>query len=230
MSNNQLPPSLPPQVNPSGMNQRFNAGMQPPKKKMGAGKIILIVFACLIGLGLIANMCDESKSITSLSNVNDDSIKTVAREKLEKENVKTWEESSEKDEMTDAMTYWSTIRSDNSEQFEFPYHGGAYLDLWVRKSPKYGTDVYIKITTGQLLCSKYDGTNHVTVRFDDAPAKRYGTIEPADMSPDQLFLSNAKDFIAKAKKARTIKIEVPVYQEGNRVFIFKLDEPLKWEH
>ena len=42
--------------------------------------------------------------------------------------------------------------------------------------------------------------------------------------------SHAKDFIAKAKTANTIKIETQFYQEGNRVFTFTADEPLKWEH
>ncbi len=245
MSNNQLPPNLPPnepQIPPQlpqqpyqqpiqqGYYQPYNNGYRPPKKKMGAGKIILIILACLIGIGVISSMCSRTDDNDLLSSVNDDSIKQVARENLAKANIKTWEESSEKDEMTDAMTYWASIKSDNTENFNFPYEGGSRLIIWVRKSSKYGNDVYIKITKGQLLSNKYNGTNYVSVRFDDAPAKKYSTVEPSDLSSDQLFLNNAKDFIANAKKAKTIKIEVPVYQEGNRVFIYRLDEPLKWEH
>ena len=31
-------------------------------------------------------------------------------------------------------------------------------------------------------------------------------------------------------KSETIKIEAEFYQEGNRVFTFTADKPLKWEH
>ena len=197
---------------------------------MGCGTQVLIGLLALLVLGVIVHIFKGGLS----SNFN--SVDSVATGVAEVKNsdeakvVKTWRYDEEQDEMTDAMAYWAGLTSDNTEYFDFPYDGGSQLNLWVRKHPKYGTDVIIKITKGQLLCNEYNGTNHVTVRFDDSPAKKYNTVEPTDISSDQLFLLGAKDFISRAKKAKTIKIEIPVFEEGDRVFKFTVDEPLKWEH
>lgn len=231
MSNYQLPPQLPPeapQQNPNYQpyyqpNQNWN-NPRPPKKGTSVWKVLLIVFACLIGLGVIANMCDDKKT----SSVSSSTV--TPEEETNNKKIKTWEEKSEKDPMSDKMSYFASIESDNEEQFQFPYSGGSRLIICVRKSPKYGDDVILKITSGQLLSSEFEINNQLNVRFDDNPAKKYKTVEPADLSSDQLFLRNAKDFIANAKKAKTIRIEVPVFQEGVRLFTYRLDEPLKWEH
>ena len=68
------------------------------------------------------------------------------------------------------------------------------------------------------------------MKFDYNAAKEYKTSSADDCSLDVLFIDNAKYFIAKAKTAKTIKIEAEFYQEGNRVFTFTADKPLKWEH
>ena len=68
------------------------------------------------------------------------------------------------------------------------------------------------------------------MKFDDKAAKKYKTYSADDGSLDVLFIDNAKDFIAKAKTAKTIKIEAEFYQEGKRVFTFTPDKSLKWEH
>ena len=60
------------------------------------------------------------------------------------------------------------------------------------------------------------------VRFDEAAPIKFSTNEPSDGSSDMLFLNNAKKFIKLAKQAKTIKIEAPFYQEGNRIFTFQL--------
>lgn len=231
MSNNQLPPQLPPEAPQQYPNYRHQYqpnpnwnNTRPPQKRTSVWIVLLIVFACLIGLGAIASMCDDEKT----SSISSSTI--TPKEETNNKKVKTWEEKSEKDPMSDKMSYFATIESDNEEQFQFPYDGGSRLIICVRKSPKFGEDVILKITKGQLLSSEFQTNNQLNVRFDDNPAKKYRTVDPADLSPDQLFLKNAKDFIANAKKAKTIRIEVPVYQEGMRLFTYRLDEPLKWEH
>lgn len=223
MNNNQLPPNLPPQ--PPTPQRNWNS-IPPQKKGLSGGAIAIIVISCIFGLGCLATLCSKiDEKTSSLS-----SSTTSVKEETNNKKIKTWELKEEKDPMSDKIIYFANIESDNEEQFEFPYHGGSRLIVCVRKSPKYGDDVILKITNGQLLSSEYESNNQVSVRFDDKPAKKYRTVEPADLSPDQLFLRNAKDFINNAKTAKTIRIQVPVYQEGDRIFNYRLDEPLKWEH
>ena len=80
-----------------------------------------------------------------------------------------------------------------------------------------------------MLSSDYKGVK-VSVRFDDEQPVKYSTVEPITGANDMLFLNNAKDFINRAKKAKRIKVEVPFYEQGNRIFSYELAEPLKWEH
>lgn len=223
MNNNQLPPNLPPQ---QPTPQRNWNGIPPQKKGLSGGVIAIIVISCIFGLGGLATLCSRiDEKTSSLS-----SSATSVKEETNNKKIKTWELSEEKDPMSDKIIYFANLESDNEEQFEFPYQGGSRLILCIRKSPKYGDDVILKITNGQLLSSEFESNNQVSVRFDDKPAKKYRTAEPADFSPDQLFLRNAKDFINNAKTAKTIRIQIPIYQEGERIFNYRLDEPLKWEH
>ena len=142
-----------------------------------------------------------------------------------------WEYDSKDDEMTNSKSYFATISSDNGEVFAFPYdeEGGSHLMVTVRQTKKSGTDVLLGISKGQFNTDIING-QYVSVKFDDNAAKKYKTYSADDGSLDVLFIDNAKDFIAKAKTAKTIKIEAEFYQEGNRVFTFTADKPLKWEH
>lgn len=163
----------------------------------------------------VDSVCVDSDYVTS------DDITTT-------EQIKKWNYSTETDEMNDSKSRFASLTSDNSIEFDFPYNGGSTMYLTVRYMKKYGTDVILKISSGQFLCNEYNGTNYVRVRFDDGAATKFNTLEPSDGSTDQLFLSNAKKFISLAKKAKIIKVEAPFYQEGNRVFTFSVDKPLEW--
>lgn len=163
----------------------------------------------------VDSVCVDSDYVTS------DDITTT-------EQIKKWNYSTETDEMNDSKSRFASLTSDNSIEFDFPYNGGSTMYLTVRYMKKYGTDVILKISSGQFLCNEYNGTNYVRVRFDDGAATKFNTLEPSDGSTDQLFLSNAKKFISLAKKAKIIKVEAPFYQEGNRVFTFSVDNPLEW--
>lgn len=210
-----------------------NSPNNPQKSGMPTAIIIVVGMFVLFIFAILISTCNKTRNVggreDSLAVVTAIDTTTTALNSTE-EQIKRWNETSEKDEMTDVMSYWSTLISDNTVYFDFPYEGGSELKITVRYMKKYGTDVIISISQGQMLCNEYNGTNYVTVRFDDTPAKKYYTNEPADGSPDNLFLNNPKDFINRAKTAKTIKIEVPFYQEGNHVFTFTVDEPLKWEH
>ena len=200
-----------------------------PKKKGGCLKYGLIGFGVLMLIGIIANIGGNSNN-ASQSNNSDSTIvadsNSVSTE--EDKDLKGWDYTTDTDEMNDSKSRFASLESDNSVEFDFPYQGGSSLTITVRYMKKYGTDVYIKISKGQLISSEFEGTNNVRVRFDNGSPIKFTTNSPSDGSADMLFLNNAKKFINLAKKAKTIKIEAPFFQEGNRVFTFTIDKPLEW--
>lgn len=235
--NNQMQ-QQPSYIQPGYPIQQGYPQPQNSKNKPGCLKMFIILFVCififLFMLGIIGSFLPEHDNINK--NVYQDSTYvTVKNENLadkvfEHPKGKMWSYDEYVDEMTDKKDYYASLKSDNSHEFDFPYEGGSYGKITIRKSHQYGLDVYFNVTKGQLLCNEYNGTNYVTVRFDNKPAKKYYTTSAADGSSDILFLGNVKDFIYNAKKAKEIKIQVPVYNEGNPVFEFTVDSLLVWNH
>ena len=132
------------------------------------------------------------------------------------------------DEMTDTENIWATLRSDNYINQDFPYNGDTYAKITVRYMQKYGYDVIIEIDRGQIVGSDFNGTNVINVRFDDETPRKYYFNESADYKTEIVFLQNASTFMEKCKKAHKIKMEIPIYNYGNPVFTFTVDEPLVW--
>ena len=178
---------------------------------------IVLIVMLFVGVAAVVDASEE---------MNKPKVETVVDNNVNNE----WEYDSKDDEMTNSKSYFATISSDNGEVFGFPYdeEGGSHLTVTVRQIKKYGTEVLFGISKGQFL-TDIDG-QYVSVKFDDNAPKKYKTYSADDGSLDVLFIDNAKDFIAKAKTAKTIKIEAEFYQEGNRVFTFTADKPLKWDY
>ena len=194
-------------------------GKKARKKLAVAGLLISIIdFIVLIVMLFVgvAAVVDASEEM------NKPKVETVVDSSVNNE----WEYDSKDDEMTNSKSYFATILSDNGEVFAFPYdeEGGSHLMVTVRQTKRSGTDVILGISKGQ-----FNG-QYISVKFDDNAAKKYKAYSADDGSLDVLFIDNAKDFIAKAKTAKTIKIEAEFYQEGNRVFTFTADKPLKWDY
>ncbi len=208
-----------------------------------SAKYVIIIFIVFMLIAIIITVWNASKGQTQSKSadstyaaVDSTAVDSVSSENQYEQNSDAqegykstpWEYTTDTDEMDDSKSRFASLISDNTVDFDSPYDGGSSLRLTVRYMKKYGTDVYITISRGQFICSEYEGTNNVRVRFDNGPAIRFITNEPSDGSPDILFLNNAKKFIKLAEKAKTIKIEAPFYQEGSRVFTFTADKPLKW--
>ena len=194
-------------------------------------KKVLIGFCVFLVICLLASMCDGANNTTQV--VEEDSMYVEGNEEeieevevIEKEK-KTWNFSFEQDEMTDSKNIWATLKSDNYVNQDFPYEGDTYAHLTVRYMKKYGYDILVQIDRGQIIHS-YGSYNSVSVRFDDAAPRKYSFNSSADYDSETIFLNNVNDFIAKAKKATTIKLELPLYQGGRPVFTFTVDEPLTW--
>lgn len=200
---------------------------------------IYVAFAFILYLisGVGGNKT-ESKSSNLVSNADKAtvvdstaSVKTEVESPKPKSNLVGWKETEEIDEMTDTKNVWKTIRSLNGVMQDFPYNNGeTYAKITVRYMKKYGNSVLITINQGQILCNPFSNNNYVTVRFDEQKPKKYSFNGAADGSTETVFLNNSADFIANAKKAKDIKIEFSLFQGGNPLFKFHVDEPLVWEH
>lgn len=190
-------------------------------------KIILAIVGVSF-LVLCINMCN---SITTSNGTYLDSDTAVidtalyGNTSIEVEK-KTWSLQTKQDEMDDSKSYWYSLQSDNYANFDFPYEGDSYLTITVRWMKKYGYDVLLEITDGQMVGDEYNGTNYVRVRFDGGKVQKFYYNEPNDGSSNLVFLRNAQKFIEKCKNAKDIIIEQEFYQEGVHQFKFHVDEPL----
>ena len=194
-------------------------------KKM---KKIILTIVGVSFLVLCINMCN---SITTSNGTYLDSDTAVidtalyGNTPIEVEK-KTWSLQTKHDEMDDSKSYWYSLQSDNYANFDFPYEGDSYLTITVRWMKKYGYDVLLEITDGQMVGNEYNGTNYVRVRFDGGKVQKFYYNEPNDGSSNLVFLRNAQKFIEKCKNAKDIIIEQEFYQEGVHQFKFHVDEPL----
>ena len=194
-------------------------------KKM---KKIILTIVGVSFLVLCINMCN---SITTSNGTYLDSDTAVidtalyGNTPIEAEKT-TWSLQTKQDEMDDSKSYWYSLQSDNYANFDFPYEGDSYLTITVRWMKKYGYDVLLEITDGQMVGNEYNGTNYVRVRFDGGKVQKFYYNEPNDGSSNLVFLRNAQKFIEKCKNAKDIIIEQEFYQEGVHQFKFHVDEPL----
>ena len=192
-------------------------------------KTLLYVVGGFFALGILAAMCDSEETSKDAS---EDSIAVESKD-AEKDTAnssqKTWKISSSKDEMRGSTDTFASIESDNEVEFEFPYHGGSTLSIVVRESQKFGTDVYLLISDGQFIGNAFDGSNYVTIKFEDGPLQKYYFDDAADGSTNVIFLRKEKELIAKFKTAKKIMIEAPFFDSGSKQFTFTVGKPLEWD-
>lgn len=185
------------------------------------GVIAFFTIVMIVALSQDKETPNEDIAVVDSTRVWDD----VSAEKVEK---KEWSFSNDIDEMTDSKNIWATIVSDNALELDFPYNS-THAKIVVRYMKKYGYDVLIEITSGQIYGNEYSDENYIMARFDNDKPIKYWFNEPSDNSSDCVFIRKTNDFIMRCKKARTIRLEIPLYQAGRPVFEFNVDEPLKWQ-
>lgn len=130
-----------------------------------------------------------------------------------------WTYSQGADEMTGRSSFRAMIRSENTVEFSFPYHGPQRGSLVFRSHPSYGRDVLFKIEKGQILCNTYDRCN-VRVRFDDGEAQNWQGTPPADHSTTTVFLPMYDQFLRRMRNAEVVRIQPEIYQHGSPIFEF----------
>ena len=191
-------------------------------------KTLLYVLGGLFALGILAAMCDsEETSKDSTAVESKDAEKETANS-----SQKTWKITTSKDEMRGSTDTFASIESDNEVEFEFPYNGGSTLSIVVKESQKSGTNVYLSISSGQFEGHAFDGSNYVTIKFDEEPLKKYHfsneSCDESSGSMDVIFLKKEQDLIEKFKTAKKIMIEAPFFDSGSKQFTFTVDKPLEW--
>ena len=131
------------------------------------------------------------------------------------------------DGMTDSTMRMASIVSGNSLSLDFPYQGNNPGTITVRRHPRHGLDVMVSIRKGQILC-QVTGCM-VNIRFDDDKSTSFRANGPADHSSEVVFLEGASSFIARAKRAKRIRVLLPLYQAGEQLLEFSSPVPLEWE-
>lgn len=125
------------------------------------------------------------------------------------------------DPMSSRKSRFAAIESENTVEFDFPYQGSQHGTLTLRDHPSYGRDVIFSIERGQLLCRSYDDCQ-VRVRFDEGKAENWNAVGPSDNSTTSIFLRNEARFVQKLRAAKVVRIQVPVYQQGEPMFEFQV--------
>lgn len=139
-----------------------------------------------------------------------------------------WVYSTTQDKVRGSTTYFARATSTNTVHQNPLYDADTSMSMTVRKSKAGGTDVYLTISSGQMMCPSYEGCSG-TVSFDGAAAQRVRFMGPADSSSETIFVGGAKAFIGKLKRAKKIVIEKTLYEAGDPQFEFDV-HGLKWEH
>lgn len=85
----------------------------------------------------------------------------------------TWRYDTYDDDMSQKKISTATLSSTNTLSFSFPYAGEQHAMLQLRKHPRWGSNVILKIERGQFLCNSYDGCS-VMVRFGAGKPQQIG--------------------------------------------------------
>lgn len=127
------------------------------------------------------------------------------------------------DKLTNKPTYIAVVQSINQVNFGFPYEGDQRGHLMQRTHPQHGDDLILSVEKGQMLVRSYEDTT-VEVVFDEGTPNSFKVVGPADHSTTMLFIRNSEGFMESMLKAKTVKISVPFYQQGNVVFEFNVSD------
>lgn len=137
-----------------------------------------------------------------------------------------WKYSSAEDPISGKTILFARTASTKTFEFGIPYTQPQRASLMLRQHPRWGNDVLLSIERGQFLCKARDC--QVTVRFDEGSPATYSATEPEDGSTTSLFITNYPRFLSNLRKSTLVRIEARFYQEGARVFEFKISG-MEWD-
>ena len=185
-------------------------------KLKGAAKQLLPLAIFLCVAVACANLPEDSRHASNQSTATTSSGPAESSTNT----ATSWDYSQFEDEMGGGKVYTASIKSKNTINLDFPYNGEQHGSLILREHPSHGNDVILKIERGQLLDSEYN--DPVVVRFDSDKPLTFSSAGASDHSTETLFLGgNAfSAFSSRLQTAKAVRIQAPIFQGGNRVFIF----------
>lgn len=191
--------------------------------------LLLFVFTSIIASFIPDNAEETFESTNNHANfdvsINQDSIVDTTNSPAKRKKPTTWKYEYSVDRMTDDTIRFATTRSNNYEEFDFPYQGGSTVNMTLRKRNG-KNEIYFRVINGQIM-SSYNSDEYVRIRFDKSQPVTYYFNSADDGSSDYAFINNSNQLINKIKNSKLIAVEIPFYQEGRRVFYFSVED-LEW--
>ena len=132
--------------------------------------------------------------------------------------VSKWRYSEDRDLMRRTATQYAQVESRNAVDLDFPY-GAVHGRIVIRKRPADGVNILFAADKAETLCDSYVG-NHISVKFDDGPIKRYNCSGGSIISSEISVIENAADFLEYLKRTKQMIVEAEFYQKGNQQFTF----------
>ena len=144
-----------------------------------------------------------------------------------------WAYATTKDAMRGTVATRADLTSRNTHQFSFPYHGGSRLKLIVWSAPDNADadlrqTVGLFITRGQFRCLQSD-VCPIHIKVDDGPVEPLSAQLSDDFGLMWLYSNGVQRIIEATATGRTLSIEVPIYQHGERQYSFRIT-PLRWKN
>src|SRR5262249_11124948 len=180
-----------------------------------------IIFFFMLAISLIVpspNNRSSSKASLSPSPATNLSLVSKATPGTPIATPSAWRYDTDVDQMSGKKSQSASVKSSNTVRFDFPYEGAQHGTLTLRKHPRWGNNVMLKIERGQFMA-------HVTgvqvlARFDDGGPVKFWAVGPEDHSTTILFINDYSRFVAQLRKAKTVRLSTPIYQHGSPVFEF----------
>ncbi len=127
------------------------------------------------------------------------------------------------DDLASGKTYkLASLKSENSINLDFPYSGQQKGTLSIRRHPRWGFDIYLRVEKGQILSTSSWDNKTMVIRFDNEEVNNWRYNEPSDNSSDYIFVASEDRFYSKLLSSEKIYITINMYQDGQKTFIFKV--------
>lgn len=154
------------------------------------------------------------------------SVAATPMKPVEPANLTQWSYRDSVDPMSDRMTRFACVTSQNEVRL-YPPYSDVKAELCIRQSPRYGLDAYVQLLgDGQIICRSYDSCT-VKVRFGEGAQQSFSATDAADGSSDIIFITNASRFVTGAKAADVTRVQMTLYQAGDQVVEFNT-KGLEW--
>lgn len=143
----------------------------------------------------------------------------------------TWEYTTKVDRMTSDVSKKAEIKSENVFDYQDPLTGTTQVHLWVYEATNGGASRVVGSTNALgIECLEKRKKCTVNVRFDDEKASLFA-INIKHAIGGLFVISDAETirFLAGARRAKTILMELRTPDAGRQVIEFIAEKPLVWK-